>query len=1378
MSEPKPAPAPPSPPPRTWLRVLSWLLGIAALGCVFLLLATSFLLSHLDSGPVRRRIQALSHSAAGIDLDYRRVDASLFSGLTLHDLVIASAPPDAALAPALVRIGELKVSWSLRALAGGTIGQVRIHGVAVTVVEDENGETSVERWNARRLSITGPPPPLGPLSHLLADSLPKGQVALGSLAVDDVTATILRTRAGQVVERVQAGVVALSGQARAGQGRLDADFNAGTAKQPLALTIVRASLDPAGQAVPASERVLALETSLRISCTAEEVSLALEATVARHDLLPSLPTGTLVRAQAKVHFDPSHAKASVRLEQLELVGGAVHASAELDLLDDTGHGAQTVLRAASATAALDVLADRLRELVPAGTRLTRGTFELAVQKASAPDGSAPGETRFPGLPVVLAAGQQLELGLDLQGVEARSGEAPVRLRSVRLDAHAVGGKARLELRMKALAQGPVARPSLEVDEASLTADLSPRGDGKLAVRATMPIGRAQVHGQGLLDARRVSLGVDGLVQGDGRFDGDVTLSLGELRSSARGATTTARELAMTATLTGARSGGDDPLASEAGVALRGRLGSVVQAQGQKKTQAGGVGMELTTKLAGRALERTTLRVPIERLGLEDGGGGPRLAPQRALFSLELEPMKLDLAEPARQVKALVRLDAGPVGLRARIDKQGGTVAFELDARAERLGPFAGLLRGSLPDEERAAWEGVGLTLQTQGTARGVGRTATLSVDQKTRASLQRVSVRREGLDFSSQAIDLRLATRGTLKAHTFDLFFGLDAPRLNGRGGEGKQTVTLAGSYDLERPRLELHVAGKGVLGPDGTLDAKAGYDVASRLLSFQLDGAFDRLGLLGVVLPPSLLGQHHVGWEKLGLRAHAQASLPSIVAGYQPGLPPRFVFAKAPLTAIRGATALTVSLTGLDYRGANELAAALPSLSVHVESRADDGHLHAEATLELPALKARASGHRLAGEKLAASLVFDALGDLATGTATARAGFTAASLRQDAAPQYPMGDVELKLAARADAKGSVRIEEGSFANPLGGTRLELKGGLDFGPLDPNLDLRAAKSALTRAFAGSLIPGRRNLLIEGQLSQKLELVNGTGRALGQGTVTVPLRVESGDLSYVRASAGLKFEGVDLDLPDAGLSVTGLNGFIPVAQDLLVNDQGGLSRSFGATTTAYSRLRFTDQQPFMSGNPYVTVQKIQLDLSKKGEPGRTLVLGPLAGNVRVDRNLIAIDQLEAELSSGKVTGQVLIDGQGEATQVAFRGALTGLVTEGTDDRLDANLALAFWPTRRLLEGRIELVRLGRTHLTRLLDLYDPYQADVAANRMRLAMKFGYPKSVRMGFHDGFASLALELGGLAQAVRIDELRGMPIGPVLERYLARSPQKEEAP
>jgi translocation and assembly module TamB len=56
-----------------------------------------------------------------------------------------------------------------------------------------------------------------------------------------------------------------------------------------------------------------------------------------------------------------------------------------------------------------------------------------------------------------------------------------------------------------------------------------------------------------------------------------------------------------------------------------------------------------------------------------------------------------------------------------------------------------------------------------------------------------------------------------------------------------------------------------------------------------------------------------------------------------------------------------------------------------------------------------------------------------------------------------------------------------------------------------------------------------------------------------------------------------------------------------------------------------------------------------------------------------------------------------------------------------------------------------------------------------NRVRLGLKVGYPKQVRLSFQHGFAGLAVELGGLAAAVRIDEIRGIPLGPALSRWLA---------
>lgn len=1365
--------SPPSTPagkaaPRPWLKLLGWTLGGLAAALAVVVVGATILLKNLDSAPVKRRVQAAAR-AAGVELDYGRVDGSLFSGLVLHDLAIASAPADVPVAPALLRIAELKVGWSPRALAGGTLGELRVAGLAATVVQDEAGGTSIERWNARRLSIAGPPPPSGPLSRLMADSLPARPFALERLRVEGATATLLRTRAGRPVERLTLRTLELSGAARGGGGRLDAAFDAGNAARPLAVSVVREALDAQGAAVPGSAKVLELAAWLRVGATAEELSFGLEVKVGRRELAPALPEGALLQAQARLALDPQRGRATAHLAQLSLVDGAATATAEVDLLDRAGDGAQTVLRAAAVHAALDQLAVRLRDLLPAGTRLEKGRLSLEVKEAA---GVA--QTRFPGTSVAVGEGRALLLGAQLAGLSLPSEQAPLRLRSLTADARAAGGEATLAAGLRGLAQGPEAHPTAELEQAALSASLKPAAGGKAALQASLPVSRAVARGARTIEASRLKLEVEGLVEGSKRFNGAVKLALGELRAAGGGQVALLRGLGLQLDLAGAVLGAE-ALASEAGVALGGRLESVSLAQGARRALVSGVGFALTTRLKDRALARTQARLPVERLELQDAAGGPQLPPQRALLELEVAPLPLEAKDPPRRLKATLAL--GPLAARADLEQQGSRATFDLSARAERLGPLAGLLRGALPEEERARWEAVGLAFESKGSASGLGGAAPF-VDQRSHLSLQPLAVRREGLDLSARQVDLRLASKGTPKRQTFELVADLEALRVNGKGGEGREALSLAGSYDLDQPALALRLAGRGEAGPEGSLALSTRYDLRTHLTTLRADGAFSRLGLLGAALPAAVAEKHRIDWEKLSVRARAEADLSALVESYRPGLPPQVALAKEPLTALRGATAFDLEVTGLDYRGEGGVAAALPSIVFHLESRVAPARVEAQARLELPRLKARAAGHQVEGERLAATFALDGKGDLTSGTATARAAVSAGSLRQDAVPQYALGEAQLKLAARADASGAVRIEEASFDNPAGGTSLSLRGGVDLGPPDPALTLATAKGALARVLGAGSIPGRRNLLLEGQAAQRLEAVNATGQALGKGALTVPFRVESGDLSYVRASAALRFDDVDLELPASGLTVRGLNGAVPVVQDLLVDDQGKVSRLFGAASTAYARLRFTDQQPFLSGNPYVSARELRYDLSKGKDPGRAIVIGPLAGNVRVDRNLVAIDQLEAELSRGRVTGQVLVDGQGDATQVSFRGGVTGLVTQGSDERLDANAALVLWPVRRLLDGRIELVRLGTSHLRALLDLTDPYQADVAANRMRLALKFGYPKSARLKFLDGFMSLALELGGLAQAVRIDEMTGTPVGPILERYLAPAAAQEEGP
>ena len=285
---------------------------------------------------------------------------------------------------------------------------------------------------------------------------------------------------------------------------------------------------------------------------------------------------------------------------------------------------------------------------------------------------------------------------------------------------------------------------------------------------------------------------------------------------------------------------------------------------------------------------------------------------------------------------------------------------------------------------------------------------------------------------------------------------------------------------------------------------------------------------------------------------------------------------------------------------------------------------------------------------------------------------------------------------------------------------------------------------------------------------------------------MPFLIESGDLQFVRVSAEARFgpgekrnewQPIDLALPGAGVAIDGLSGSIPVVLDLLVERAPALRVKplRGAGEGTYPRLRFADHQPFLKGTPFILARHIRVSIRDERGAKQPIDIGRLAGNLRIDRNLIALEQLEAEVDEGRVTGQCLVDLDGDDTAVHFRGAVTGIRARERDERFDMNAAVAVLPLRRTIEGRLEIVRLGRGHLGRILDLYDPYRADVNANRARLGLKIGFPKRVRLKFHEGFASVLIELGGAAGAIRIDEIEGIPIGPVMQRFAARRSEED---
>ncbi len=356
-------------------------------------------------------------------------------------------------------------------------------------------------------------------------------------------------------------------------------------------------------------------------------------------------------------------------------------------------------------------------------------------------------------------------------------------------------------------------------------------------------------------------------------------------------------------------------------------------------------------------------------------------------------------------------------------------------------------------------------------------------------------------------------------------------------------------------------------------------------------------------------------------------------------------------------------------------------------------------------------------------------------------------AVEQTVLPEYPMGDLAFALSAERGPEGVVHIPDMRVANGLGGTALTLSGNVD------------------------LSEGRRTLSVTTSLTQDLaRLSTIPERFKGRGKVAVDANVTSPDFVHYNVRAAVKGEDVTVTLSRLGVEVETANGEVPITVALEVGENGvALQRS--EKRSPYSMLRFADQHPLLNRSGFLSIARLKTPF---------VSTAPLVGNLAIEQNVVSLRQFEMGVRGGTITGQCGVEWDGPKSTLELHVRASG-VQSSHGEPFDGNIAVAISAADRTINGRAEILRIGERHLLDLLDLQDPLHVDPAMNRIRTAMRFGYPDSLRLVFDHGFASAHLELGGLARLVSIGELRGIPMGPIVDKMITRmleAPNTKETP
>ncbi len=1240
-------------------------------------LASIVALHCLDQPWLKRRVQALVHASAGLDIDYGAVRLDVFSGVQIDGVVVQCPAELRLLTPDLVRVGRLDARWSLGSLLGRgpRIQRLAVSEIALTVLVDEHGRTSFDALSRpSSSSAPGAPVPLSRQASRLLAAPP-----IGALDVEHVTLAMVRTEDGHVLERSELrGLAARLATRPAGPGakgwRVDAEL--GSSESPLELDLVR---ERGGAQAGAGRAKLRLD----VDATSSALNAILDVREIEQTFAPSIPGGNRLHAEAHVRFDATAGRTEVTLEHAEAGEGTATVDASFEI-PDVG---DAIVRHAQG----DLDLARLLPWVPAGMMpiaVTAGRAQIRYQVDSLVVG-----------PILhMADGGKIALDVDLSDVAVglppgalRVAGGAIALRGQPAEGGGVAGVGSIHLTGVRLESG---EERLGADDLVAQIDARQGADGGIHGSAVVTFARVERAGASPVVAR----------------DGHVELRVEGLHPDA-----------------------SEPRATRGELALLAELSSLDVRSPGARVIVDGLTLRAHTALEGHPPYSVELEAPVSRLRVF-GASGIVLADAPARLEVRARDVQPDAARPAAS-RGVVHL-VGELGdASASLDATKGADAldFEVGVTAGSLGALGPLLPRAVTGEVPLAR--MALRVRSKGRVEHLDEAAP-ALRQKTEIDVERPAF--ENVD--ARSLSLTLESQGTTMEHRADVELRAKALAFDG-GRPIDEHVMLSAAVDRARPSLRFQLATEG--HASAKVAASLSFDAARRALLYEAEGHFAGLGPL-TPLAAKVRGLDAFDLSQLEMSLSARGALTGVVGGI--GRDGTIALEASPERAAAVEGKADVRAAHLRWtRG--DIAIATPALAWHGDLRAVGTRRTLDSRLEVGTLHVDLGSHdvELSGmdDEAHASLT----GDLGNPEVELTQRLSVRAVEQDVVPGYPLGDLALAVSAERGTDGGVQISDMTVANGSGGTAIAVAGNVDLGQ------------------------GRRTLSVTTSLTQDLaRLSTLPERFIGRGKLAVEAKITSPDLAHYTVRAAVKGQDVTVRLPRAGIAVNTANGEVPVTLALEVGGSGvALQRV--ESRSPYSMLRFADQHPLLSRSGFLAIRSLETPY---------VSIAPLVGNLEIDQNVVSLRQFELGVRGGTVTGQCGVVWDGPRSTFELHVRASG-VQSSHGEPFDGNIAVAFSAADRTVEGRAQILRIGERHLLDLLDLQDPLHVDPSINRIRTALAFGYPDSLRLVFDHGFASAHLELGGLARFVSVGDLRGIPMGPIVDKMLAPvldGPHAKEVP
>lgn len=762
-----------------------------------------------------------------------------------------------------------------------------------------------------------------------------------------------------------------------------------------------------------------------------------------------------------------------------------------------------------------------------------------------------------------------------------------------------------------------------------------------------------------------------------------------------------------------------PLEVAGEAALSGMVDALdVRASGLRAT-AERLGFHLHAPLAGEPPFALKADVPVGALQVVTADGREVLkGPVHVKLDVSEAFPRLDEPRLGR-ARARMELDVGTMHASLEATKGTDDVAYTLAVQTPDLAAARPFISESVA--ARIPWKHLGVNLASKGRVAALFSSSP-RLEHRTELRLQRPGWD----DVSASNVAVVMRSQGDSWRHKGELDLQIEALRV-GANDAGSQHQTLTLDLDRRKPSLRLGLTSHA--GLKIALDAALAFDRKARALHCELKGDLPPLGALSPLLARARVPAE-LEPSRLALKVELQGTLLGVLTDISADGTPSLTPAPQRTASFEGKA--VVDARGIRWRQEGR-SINLPALHWQVESQADGPRRIVHSNLTVEKLTVRMSERRLSFAGMSSDTTATFTDKWEADEIELKQLLKVRSLEQRPALPYPVQELEWSFSARREPQGVIHIPDLRLTNGGTSTLLTAKGRLELGD------------------------DRRRLAIRGELEQDLSKLAQPGRIESSGKVTVDFRVASPNLVVFRTLSNLLLQDVNLRLPGSGVVIEKLDGNVPLTENVELTE-GRVRLMDDIDVNPYSMLRFADQHPLISRSGFMSVDSITTPY---------ISIAPLAGNLSIDQNVFSMRQLEMGVRGGRITGQCVLDWRGRHSSLEAHVRATG-VKSSRGEPFDGNAAVVISGKDRSVNGRAEILRIGNRHLLDLLELEDPLHTDPATNRVRYALGVGYPEHVRLSFNHGFGRLRITMGGLARLLSIDEIRGIPMGPIVDRVI----------